>query len=70
MLRSGWIVIGLGADQKSMPPPPGIAGAGLCFFGTFAGREWVAEDVVWAKLSSLRKGADIASERLWGKKSH
>src|ERR1700739_582584 len=25
-----------GADQKSMPPPPGIAGAGLCFFGTSA----------------------------------
>jgi 5-methyltetrahydropteroyltriglutamate--homocysteine methyltransferase len=38
-----------------------------CGFGTFAGREWVAEDVVWAKLSSLRKGADIASARLWGK---
>jgi 5-methyltetrahydropteroyltriglutamate--homocysteine methyltransferase len=38
-----------------------------CGFGTFAGREWVAEDVVWAKLSSLRQGADIASARLWGK---
>jgi len=38
-----------------------------CGFGTFAGREWVAEDVVWAKLGSLRKGADIASARLWGK---
>jgi 5-methyltetrahydropteroyltriglutamate--homocysteine methyltransferase len=38
-----------------------------CGFGTFAGREWVAEDVVWAKLESLRKGADIASARLWGK---
>src|SRR5947209_2370873 len=24
------------ADQKSMPPPPGIAGAGACFFGTSA----------------------------------
>jgi 5-methyltetrahydropteroyltriglutamate--homocysteine methyltransferase len=38
-----------------------------CGFGTFAGREWVAEDVVWAKLESLRKGADIASARLWSK---
>ena len=38
-----------------------------CGFGTFAGREWVAEDVVWAKLASLRAGADIASARLWGK---
>jgi 5-methyltetrahydropteroyltriglutamate--homocysteine methyltransferase len=38
-----------------------------CGFGTFAGREWVAEDVVWAKLASLRAGADIASAKLWGK---
>jgi 5-methyltetrahydropteroyltriglutamate--homocysteine methyltransferase len=38
-----------------------------CGFGTFAGREWVAEDVVWAKLASLRAGAEIASARLWGK---
>ena len=38
-----------------------------CGFGTFAGREWVAEDVVWAKLESVRAGADIASRRLWGK---
>jgi len=40
-----------------------------CGFGTFAGREWVAEDVVWAKLAALRAGADIASARLWGKSS-
>jgi 5-methyltetrahydropteroyltriglutamate--homocysteine methyltransferase len=39
-----------------------------CGFGTFAGREWVAEDVVWAKLRSVREGADIASRRLWGKR--
>jgi 5-methyltetrahydropteroyltriglutamate--homocysteine methyltransferase len=38
-----------------------------CGFGTFAGREWVTEDVVWAKLRSLRQGADIASAKLWGK---
>jgi 5-methyltetrahydropteroyltriglutamate--homocysteine methyltransferase len=38
-----------------------------CGFGTFAGREWVAEDVVWAKLAALRDGAAIASARLWGK---
>ena len=37
-----------------------------CGFGTFTGWEWVAEDVVWAKLQSLREGADIASKRLWG----
>jgi 5-methyltetrahydropteroyltriglutamate--homocysteine methyltransferase len=40
-----------------------------CGFGTFVGYEWVTEDVVWAKLGNLRKGADIASKRLWGKKA-
>ena len=39
-----------------------------CGFGTFAGREWVAPSVVWAKLKTLREGADLASQRLWGKK--
>jgi 5-methyltetrahydropteroyltriglutamate--homocysteine methyltransferase len=38
-----------------------------CGFGTFAGREWVANAVVWKKLEALRAGADIASGRLWGK---
>ncbi len=37
-----------------------------CGFGTFTGWEWVAEDVVWAKLQSLRDGAAIASKELWG----
>jgi 5-methyltetrahydropteroyltriglutamate--homocysteine methyltransferase len=36
-----------------------------CGFGTFTGREWVIEPVVWLKLKSLRQGADIASARLW-----
>jgi 5-methyltetrahydropteroyltriglutamate--homocysteine methyltransferase len=40
-----------------------------CGFGTFVGWEWVTEDVVWAKLRTLRLGADIASARLWGKKA-
>lgn len=40
-----------------------------CGFGTFVGYEWVTEDVVWAKLENLRKGADIASKRIWGKKA-
>jgi 5-methyltetrahydropteroyltriglutamate--homocysteine methyltransferase len=38
-----------------------------CGFGTFAGWEWVTEDVVWAKLATLRAGADIASKRLWSR---
>ena len=40
-----------------------------CGFGTFTRREWVIEPVVWLKLKSIRDGADIASARLWGKKS-
>ncbi len=37
-----------------------------CGFGTFTGYEWVSEDVVWAKLRTLREGADLATSRLWG----
>lgn len=37
-----------------------------CGFGTFAGYEHVAPDVVWAKLASCAAGARIASQRLWG----
>ena len=39
-----------------------------CGFDTSAGWGRVAEDVVWAKLASLRDGARIASERLFGHK--
>jgi 5-methyltetrahydropteroyltriglutamate--homocysteine methyltransferase len=38
-----------------------------CGFGTFAGSEMVASDVVWAKLKAARDGADIATRRLWGR---
>jgi 5-methyltetrahydropteroyltriglutamate--homocysteine methyltransferase len=40
-----------------------------CGFGTFTNREWVVEPVVWLKLKALREGADIASVKLWGRKS-
>jgi len=40
-----------------------------CGFGTFVGWEWVTEDVMWAKLATLRAGADIASKRLWDRKA-
>ncbi|HET6183463.1 MAG TPA: cobalamin-independent methionine synthase II family protein [Acetobacteraceae bacterium] len=40
-----------------------------CGFGTFAGSDWVTEDVVWAKLQALRAGADIASARLWSRRA-
>jgi len=40
-----------------------------CGFGTFTRREWVLEPVVWLKLKTIRAGADIASARLWGRKT-
>ena len=40
-----------------------------CGFGTFTRREWVIEPAVWLKLKAIRDGADIASARLWGKKT-
>ena len=36
-----------------------------CGFSTFAGYTMVADDVVWAKLDMLARGAALASERLW-----
>lgn len=38
-----------------------------CGFGTFASYEFIAEDVVWAKLKALSDGARLATKRLWGK---
>jgi 5-methyltetrahydropteroyltriglutamate--homocysteine methyltransferase len=38
-----------------------------CGFGTFAGREYVAEEFVWVKLAAAAEGARIASHRLWGR---
>src|SRR5499433_2089021 len=37
-----------------------------CGFGTFAGSQLVEESIVWAKLRTLRDGADLASKQLWG----
>jgi len=36
-----------------------------CGFGTFASFEFIARDVVWAKLETLAEGAKVASKRLW-----
>jgi 5-methyltetrahydropteroyltriglutamate--homocysteine methyltransferase len=38
-----------------------------CGFGTFAGREYVAEEIVWVKLAAAAEGARIVSRRLWGR---
>ena len=40
-----------------------------CGFGTFAGREYVAEEIVWLKLATAAEGAQIASAALWGRRS-
>jgi 5-methyltetrahydropteroyltriglutamate--homocysteine methyltransferase len=41
-----------------------VTAGGDCGFGTFTGREWVIEPVVWLKLKALREGSDLASSRL------
>ena len=33
-----------------------------CGFGTFAGREYVAEELVWLKLAAAAEGAKLASD--------
>ena len=42
-----------------------IAGAD-CGFSVFTDVALVTEDICWAKFRSLREGADIATQRLWG----
>jgi 5-methyltetrahydropteroyltriglutamate--homocysteine methyltransferase len=37
-----------------------------CGFSTIAGFQFVADSVVWAKLRTLRAGADLASAKLMG----
>ena len=37
-----------------------------CGFSTFASYQFVADDVVWAKLRTLADGAALATQRLWG----
>ncbi|MDR2215936.1 MAG: cobalamin-independent methionine synthase II family protein [Nevskiaceae bacterium] len=39
-----------------------------CGFGTFAGFGPVDPDIVWMKLKSLVDGAQMASEKLWGRR--
>jgi 5-methyltetrahydropteroyltriglutamate--homocysteine methyltransferase len=38
-----------------------------CGFSTFAGREFVASEVVWHKLAAMAEGARIVSGALWGR---
>ena len=45
--------------------PTRIMASTDCGFDTSAGMGRLTSDVVWAKLRSLREGADIASSRLF-----
>jgi 5-methyltetrahydropteroyltriglutamate--homocysteine methyltransferase len=45
--------------------PPRVQAGTDCGFDTSAGWGRVAEDVVWAKLASMREGARLASQRLF-----
>jgi 5-methyltetrahydropteroyltriglutamate--homocysteine methyltransferase len=53
------------AAQSAGDPHRVLAGTD-CGFDTAAGFHAVADEVVWAKLRSLREGADIATKRLVG----
>ena len=53
--------VAVGGDRERV-----IAGTD-CGFGTVAGREYVAEEVVWFKLAAAAEGARIASAALWGR---
>jgi 5-methyltetrahydropteroyltriglutamate--homocysteine methyltransferase len=55
------------AVARAVGDPARVVAGVDCGFGTFVGWEWVTEDVVWAKLKSLREGADRASARLFGR---
>jgi 5-methyltetrahydropteroyltriglutamate--homocysteine methyltransferase len=39
-----------------------------CGFSVHAGMRGIDPDVVWAKLAALAEGAEIASQRLWGRR--
>ncbi len=49
---------------SSIGDPTRVLAGTDCGFDTSAGRGQVAEDVVWEKLRSLRRGAELASSRL------
>ena len=50
---------------RVMGDPQRVLAGTDCGFDTSAGRGRVANDVVWAKLKSMRQGAEIASARLF-----
>ena len=67
--------VGVSASRRRVPriervaqapgDPRRVLAGTDCGFDTSAGMGRVAEDVVWAKLRSLRDGARLASSRLF-----
>ena len=54
----------LQAAVRAMGSADRVIASPDCGFGTFAGYELVASDVVWAKFDALRQGADLAMAAL------
>ncbi|MGH2584328.1 MAG: hypothetical protein ACRDJE_05385, partial [Dehalococcoidia bacterium] len=50
---------------RAVGDPHRVVAATDCGFGTAAGSNTVAEELVWEKLRTLRQGADIATQRLF-----
>lgn len=55
------------AVAEAIGGPARVVASTDCGFGTFAGFEFVAEDVLWAKMAACREGADLAAQRLYGR---
>jgi 5-methyltetrahydropteroyltriglutamate--homocysteine methyltransferase len=55
------------AVARAIGDPARVIASTDCGFGTFAGFEFVAEDVLWAKMAACREGADLAARRLHGR---
>jgi 5-methyltetrahydropteroyltriglutamate--homocysteine methyltransferase len=58
------------AVAEAIGDPSRVIASTDCGFGTFAGFEFVAEDVLWAKFAACREGADLAAQRLFGRSPH
>jgi 5-methyltetrahydropteroyltriglutamate--homocysteine methyltransferase len=53
------------AAAAAIGDPSRVIASTDCGFGTFAGYEFVAAPVVWAKLKACADGAAIATKRLY-----
>jgi 5-methyltetrahydropteroyltriglutamate--homocysteine methyltransferase len=56
----------IGEAVDAVGDPERVVAGVDCGFGTYAGYEIVAPEIVWEKLKSLAEGAGIATRRFWG----